>query len=199
MVSVLLEHGALPSFLTLANETAMDLAVQNNRRYVEQVLNAAAADEQALKVSSTSLHRAAAIGRLGWIRRCIESGMDPNSMNASGITPLELAILHNHPLCVYMLLSAGADLCLPNSMGESPLHIAAQRGFASVVTAMTMFHPSAVSLVANGSTPLHRSASRGQVLCTSILVSMGADCTAVDAKGRMPLELAAPEHPGKGP
>jgi ankyrin repeat protein len=66
------------------------------------------------------LHRAAAIGKLQWLYNCLDAGSlyhirylnlggDPNSPNASGCTALELAILHNHTLCVYVLLAAKAN------------------------------------------------------------------------------------------
>lgn len=149
-----------------------------------------------MRVTPACLHRAAAVGRFQWLKHCVEAGLDVNAINPSGVTPLELAILHNHTLCVYLLLAAGADLARRNVLHDTALHIAAQRGFASVVTAITLFGPAAINYVAKSSTPLHRSAARGQVLCCSLLVSMGADSTVVDAKGRMPVELAALEHPG---
>ena len=66
-------------------------------------------------------------------------------------------------LFVKSLLLSSNSLIINHAQDESALHVAAQRGFASVVTAIALFQPSAVTLSTSTATPLHRCAAHGQV------------------------------------
>lgn len=72
------------------------------------------------------------------------------------LTPLHLAVLHNHKDVVDYLLAQGADVNAKTSTGITPLHEAAQNGNKEV-TELLLAHKANVNAVDNqGWTPMAR-------------------------------------------
>eukprot|EP00047_Mylnosiga_fluctuans_P003537 m.229643 g.229643 ORF g.229643 m.229643 type:complete len:963 (-) comp11932_c0_seq1:191-3079(-) len=185
---ILLECGALlmsPDDMTLLPS---QLAQLHGHTGVMQYLADLQAKEDA---GNFSLFRGAALGRASNLARCIASGADVNDIGTEGFSPLWLAVLHNHPLCVHALMKAGANLRARNFKGETLLHTAAKCGFVEVVVLIAHHDPGAVNLSApDGGTPLHRAAFSGQVLCANVMMSCGADISARNSQGLTPADVA---------
>ena len=97
--------------------------------------------------------------------------------------------------CVRALLAAGASPNPPPDEGRddaTPLHAAAHRGYARIVTALIRAGAELEAVGRNRRTPLHLAARKGRVRCVAALLAAGAN---VDAKesplaGRTPFYWA---------
>ena len=67
------------------------------------------------------------------MKRLIATGADVNETDASGNTPLMLAIKSKSDEAVLRLLEAKADVHLANNAGESPITVAAAYGTADIL------------------------------------------------------------------
>ena len=56
-------------------------------------------------------------------------GIDLNTTDMSGNSPLYLAVKNNHPDIVELLCRAGADVNTTGGGNNTPLHVAARHGF----------------------------------------------------------------------
>ena len=113
---------------------------------------------------NTPLHSAAYYGDLEMVQVLIECGVDVNSKNSVGSTPLDFASLggrQNEPRVARLLIEHGAN-------------------------------PNTRDMV--GSTPLHRASRGGRIEVLRLLIEHGADVEVKDDKGRTPLDVALGEE-----
>ncbi|OJJ94689.1 hypothetical protein ASPACDRAFT_48596 [Aspergillus aculeatus ATCC 16872] len=78
-----------------------------------------------------------------------------------------------HERIVHLLLQRGANVDMQNSRGQTPLHLAAQRGHLGIVRLLLMA-PQPVDVNARdrfGSTPLHLASENGHVEVVRLLVA----------------------------
>jgi len=94
-------------------------------------------------------------------------------------------------------LSRGADANrLTSDRHTTPLHIAAERGFANIVTELVDGGADADGLVAGAcpadvtDTPLVVAVNHGHVSCVAELLQAGANQNVVDVRGKSPAQLA---------
>lgn len=95
--------------------------------------------------------------------------------------------------CQALVIDGKANLEHRNSLGETCLHIAAQRGHISVTELLLAFgaDPNVCTAAACGRrTPLHIACKAGNIRLTEVLLSKFADANISDAQGRTPLHLA---------
>jgi ankyrin repeat protein len=100
----------------------------------------------------TAIHQAAHVGAVESLQRELDRGVDPNTTNRFGVTPLALASRGGHATAVERLLAFGADPNQASSAGETPLMVAARTGVVDSV----------VSLLEHGADPLARESWMGQ-------------------------------------
>lgn len=100
----------------------------------------------------TEMHHAAHEGDIESLRRALDRGLDPNTTNRYGVTPLALASRGGHSAVVARLLESGADPNRASTAGETPLMVAARTGVVDSV----------VSLLEHGADPLARESWMGQ-------------------------------------
>ena len=100
----------------------------------------------------TALHQAAHSGDVLSLRRELDQGVDPDTTNRFGVTPLALACRGGHVAVVQLLLESGADPNHASPTGETPLMVAARTGVIDSVA----------SLLDHGADPLARENWMGQ-------------------------------------
>ena len=89
------------------------------------------------------------------------------------LTPLHLAVLHNHTDVVDYLLAQGADVNAKTSTGITPLHEAAQNGNKEI-TELLLAHKANVNAVDNqGWTPMARAQKWGHPEIAALLQQHG--------------------------
>ena len=86
------------------------------------------------------IHQAAERGDVAALRRELDDGVSPNALSGRGRTPLHyLCSRGDNPEarvdCLHVLLEAGANVNAPNVHQNTPLHLAAVRGYLQRVIA----------------------------------------------------------------
>jgi ankyrin repeat protein len=93
--------------------------------------------------------------------------------------------------CKY-LLGRGIPATCPGSRGATPLHEAACKGNATIMTTLLRAAgPQHSPINANGMTPLHVAAGAGRLAIVKRLIKRGADSCVQDKFGRLPVHFAA--------
>ena len=140
----------------------------------------------------TALHQAAHDGDVVSLERELDQGVDPNTTNRFGVTPLALACTVGHVAAVQLLLESGADPNHASPTGETPLMVAARTGVVDSV----------VSLLEHGADPLARETWMGQTALmwaaaerhasvVAPLIAGGAEADSRSDAGFTPLMFAA--------
>ena len=123
-------------------------------------------------MSRCYLHRAAASGNNGRIKKLLHQGADVNAEDEQGLTPLMYAVVHRNTEIVRLLLESGAD----GNAGRwrlgsgKPLSTAAQDGCTEIVKLLL----TAGSDIKKGGF-LARAAGRGHTKIVRLLLDKGAD------------------------
>jgi ankyrin repeat protein len=89
------------------------------------------------------------------------------------------------------LLDAGADVSSKDKLGETPLHVAAIRGYTQAAELLIMRGADIEAGDVRGLRPVHAAAWRGNDETLELLISKGADINARDQDGVTPLHAAA--------
>eukprot|EP01059_Diplonema_ambulator_P011537 TRINITY_DN214_c0_g1_i3.p1 TRINITY_DN214_c0_g1~~TRINITY_DN214_c0_g1_i3.p1 ORF type:complete len:150 (+),score=27.12 TRINITY_DN214_c0_g1_i3:30-479(+) len=83
--------------------------------------------------ASTYLHETAVAGKVGTARLLITNGINVNSKDTHGVTPLQEACSHGFTEFVMLLLEHGADVYAENHVGETAFDTAEYHGHSAVV------------------------------------------------------------------
>jgi hypothetical protein len=122
-------------------------------------------------------------------QRELERGLDPNSLSEQGQHALYLAIRDDSPQVLTMLLAwPGVDLNVRNSVGETPLMMAALRGNLGV---MKKLLAAGVPAHQEGWSPLHYAATGRSTEAVAMLLDLGVPIDAPSPNGSTPLMMAA--------
>ncbi|MGB2866682.1 MAG: ankyrin repeat domain-containing protein [Sedimentisphaerales bacterium] len=218
VVELLISKGAdIQGQDALQGQTKLHMACGGGEKDVADLLIRRGADVNLRdKRGQTPLWIAASGGHKEIVELLIKKGADINASNNRGRTPLAVAkqgkhaevidILRQHGATetlhgavtsgnigeVKRLLSEGKDVNSRDSEGQTPLHLAANRGHKEMVEV----------LIANGadiearenrysSTPLLNAAVRGRKEVVELLLSKGADIEGKNSDGLTPLNLTA--------
>jgi uncharacterized protein len=104
-------------------------AMVHKAKHAMRALLAAGADPNQFDTSSSRavVHYAAIYDDSTYMPILLRAHANPNLRRPNGgDSPLDEAIVFHHPAQVRMLLAAGADINQPNSVGDTPLIVAAQ-------------------------------------------------------------------------
>ena len=136
VAELLIEDGA---YYDIGSASAL-----NDVTRVETLISAdATLAHRALEFDMTALHWSARAGAVEVTQLLIKSGGDPNALNRSHRTPIQLAAEMNQEEIVGVLARAGADLNTQDKKGRTPLHRATYEGKVEAAEA----------LLANGADP----------------------------------------------
>jgi len=126
------------------------------------------------------------------IELLVENGLSCISKDNDQSTAAHFAATEGHLECIRMLQRVGGTecLCIPNKTGRTPLHVAAQSGFAQIISAFKDFGIDPRVYDVGRNSPAHLAAQNGHLNAIKVLFEMGP----MDEKnkyGRTPGHLAA--------
>ena len=126
-----LRDAGLPS----ANELSPDglLALRTQAGEQQAAGGSATTATQAASVSSNALHRAVQAGDINGVEAALASGVDINTRDGGGWTPLMHAANKGYLLLIEPLLTAGADVNIRAPDGATALFMAVALGHSDVV------------------------------------------------------------------
>lgn len=142
--------------------------------------------------SLATIADAAERGDAAAVADLVRRHVDVNAAQPDGMTALHWAALNGDANIVGVLLTAKAKVDPVTRLGDyTPLHLAAGRGNAAVITRLLAAGGSATALTTTGVQPVHLAAEAGSVDAVRALLDKGADVNAKDAThGRTPLIFA---------
>lgn len=137
------------------------------------------------------LHLAARSGYPAAIATLLAADAEIDAVDQSNTTPLAEAALTQNPHSVKLLLDAGANPGIADDiLFDTPLHLAAERGDATIVRMLLAAGATPIGWNGDGSDPLHLAAFRGLPDNVAALLEAGADPFALDDYGLTPLMSA---------
>ena len=140
-------------------------------------------------IGSTPLLDAAWTGEAEIAEFLIEHGADVNAHHhESGATPLQYAVLTGQAKITRLLLDAGAKLAGDYRDGQSLLHVAAARGYATIIDLLVAAKADVQALDANGNTPLDSAVLHNQPFAVAALLRNHANASYVhpsDGRGAL--------------
>jgi ankyrin repeat protein len=104
---------------------------------------------------------------------------------------LNLAALSAHTEAAKILLDAGVDASLPDTLGLLPLNRAASLGHETMIRLLLEAGADIHSVDATGESALHLAASEGHDSVAQLLINAGASTKSTDERGMTPLHHAS--------
>ena len=143
-----------------------------------------------------SLHKAVRTKNIIEIKALLTEGVDLNSRDKLGETPLHVAAVMGYEGISTLLIEGGADVNARDKRGLTPLHAAAWMGHQEIVSLLLASGAEINAKSESGVAPLHTAALTGREKTVSLLIANGADIDVKNNDGMTPLHVAAFEgHP----
>lgn len=142
------------------------------------------------KGTTTELHRAAFVGDIASVRRCLAAGHAIDSRDADGHTPFLLACKQSEPDVFQILRLAGADIEATNNRDMSALFLVASTGVVSLARTLIACGADMNRPAARGLTPLVAASMSENPHMVSLLIASGANVRHTDANGTSILKWA---------
>ncbi|XP_008209931.1 putative ankyrin repeat protein RF_0381 [Nasonia vitripennis] len=129
------------------------------------------------KINNTLLHLSARIGNYTLTENYMDRhGIDPNSINYSGETPLMLAAESNQLEIVKLLIEYGANVLCKRNDGQTALHFAIRSNNPAILNLLIDQDKEILNMMDwRGITALHTAVSRESYELVDILISRGID------------------------
>ena len=113
-----------------------------------------------------------------------------NSRNDFGLTSLHRAVWFNQSKNVRALFISGADVNSADNNGDTPLILAARRGFDGISAQLLRYNCKKNTQNNSGETALHTAARHGHLRCVELLMEAGCDLEIKNIWGRSAFEVA---------
>ncbi|XP_078346989.1 uncharacterized protein LOC144632255 isoform X8 [Oculina patagonica] len=130
-------------------------------------------------------------GNVTIIEMVLARGLDVNSKDSNGNTPLMIAAFCGKMEAVNYLLDKGADLSLTGQYGRNSLHFASEGGNVTVIETMLSRGLDVNSKDCYGNTPLMIAAWKRKMEAVNYLLDKGADLSLTGQYGRNSLHFAS--------
>ncbi|MGH0172494.1 UNVERIFIED_CONTAM: hypothetical protein FKN15_069629 [Acipenser sinensis] len=135
-------------------------------------------------LNSTPLHWAVRQGHLSTVVVLLKYRADLALVDGEGFSSIHLAVLFQHMPIIAYLLAKGQDVDMPDSNGQTPLMLAAQKIIGPEPAHILLKFNASVSAVdmVHKNTPLHWAVMSGNDNAAHFLLEAGADVDAQNAK-----------------
>lgn len=148
--------------------------------------------DQGCQVTDTVLHCAVQANSVECVKYLLHIGIDPNTLDTNGNTPLHLAAEKGYTECLKLILAKSNKTINLNSKSKqsTALHMAAENGYTECV--QILLHTGSTHSVVNDKkqTPLHLAAKAQCAESVEILLELGAEVNALDIDKRTALHSA---------
>ena len=124
------------------------------------------------KPPKISIHQAAKDGNIEAVKLDLAGGMDVNTKNDRGRTPLHDAAEEGQKEIAELFIAAGADVNAKNNLGGTPLHEAAASGHKEIVEVL-ITKGANVNAYIGGWTSLHLAVDEGHTEIAELLRKHG--------------------------
>lgn len=142
-----------------------------------------------------NIPRAAKANDVGKVRQLLSDGASPNQTDEDGATTgMHVAASTGNLQIMAILYKAGGDINARNSVGDSPLDLAAQRDQLEAAKLLLEMRARVNDQDKNGMTALMYAAKSGDVEMVRAMLSAGADPKVVDYTGRDAAGWAQESH-----
>jgi ankyrin repeat protein len=121
----------------------------------------------------------------------LSSGIDINTRDERGWTPLMISTFNGKEEVASLLIRSGADVHAKDTAGYGPLHWAAFNGYSNVIKLLLEKRARVNERSNHGWTPLLQAAARGHLIAAGQLIAGGADVNLPTNDGWTPLHKAA--------
>ncbi|XP_015911611.2 uncharacterized protein [Parasteatoda tepidariorum] len=177
VVETLLHHRAKTDVVDVANQTALQKAVINNRMEIAELFLCNNKNINSIRDENgfTLLHIAAEFGFLDMVVYLLDEGADANSETTEHLTtPLHLSSFFGHLEVVKILISRGASVSARAKEGLTPLHIAVESGHQSIVEYLLENGANINAMSSQKCLPLHYAFREKHMRIFEILITNGA-------------------------
>lgn len=139
----------------------------------------------------TAVSHAARLGHIEILNTMLKFGLNANTPDKEGHTPLAMTFINKQREAAKVLISRGADVNAHAADYITPLHFAAHQGDIEIVKMLVSYGADINAVITNnGYTPLHWAVIQGHANVVEFLVQSGARTDVPDKKGNTQLELA---------
>jgi ankyrin repeat protein len=162
-----------------------------------EALRSAEVDYRTLSQGDRGIvHMAVAADQPGVARLFVgELGLDPNALDARGMTPLHIACEIGAVEIGEFLIGAGAAVSDARNLGGwTPLHFAANSGHPGLTRSLIRVGAPIDAADGQGWTPMHLAARAGDMKMMRVLAESGASLELTDWEGLTPLEILRRVH-----
>ncbi|MGA7748958.1 MAG: ankyrin repeat domain-containing protein [Gallionella sp.] len=150
-----------------------------------------AVEQQGYAFSPRGFVQSAEKGDRNAVLLFLDSGVDINSRDEHGWTPLMISTFNGKEEVAILLIRSGADVNAKDTAGYGPLHWAAFNGYSEVVKLLVEKRANVNATSKHGLTPLLQAATRGHLITVGQLIAGGANVNLASNDGWTPLHKAA--------
>lgn len=176
------------------------LGCSNNDQQTIETANNSEGDQSnvSTNITTQTLIKASFDGNLDTVRKAVEQGVDVDSQDQSGRTPLMMAAFNGHYELVQYLLENGADPNTVDRQGRTPLIFATSGPYAETVRLLLDNGAKPNKTDQNEKwSPLMWAAAEGNEEVVKVLLDHGADPTLQDTDNETARDFASSNGHGK--